>query len=160
MAARISVTPLIVVLCCSLLGGIRLSEATAPFGLAAALRPRVWCGAAGGRRHCSTHSDRVTFPLACSMWPKSIFVDILENAEDNAAGSSDNLNGMKPEEASVSLNRAHACNAVVSYRRVRHADRRYGIDAIPVEAVAPLQVGQKLASQYSSDPRSLLCLHG
>jgi len=55
-----------------------------------------------------------------SLWPKSIFINIFENAAHTAAGSSSNIN-------------------VVSYRRVRHANRSYGVDASGIEAVAPLQ---------------------
>ncbi|KNC50790.1 uncharacterized protein AMSG_06688 [Thecamonas trahens ATCC 50062] len=55
-----------------------------------------------------------------SMWPKSIFIDILENAEHTAAASHDNVH-------------------VVSYRRDRAATRSYGIDAQPISGVAPFQ---------------------
>ena len=61
-----------------------------------------------------------------SMWPKSIWVNMFENAYRTSAGSHDNVN-------------------VVSYRRVKHAVLSYGTDGDAPEAVAPLQSLRSLA---------------
>jgi len=61
-----------------------------------------------------------------SIFPKSIFVHIFENAAHSAVRSNSNFN-------------------VVSYRRIRHANRSYGLDAMGIEAVAPLQTFRSLA---------------
>jgi len=55
-----------------------------------------------------------------SIWPKSVWVNIFENCNRTAAKSEDNIN-------------------VVSYHRIKHAKLSYGIDAISIGAVAPLQ---------------------
>lgn len=55
-----------------------------------------------------------------SMWPKSIFIDILENSHRTEAKDKANVH-------------------VVSYHRIRHAKLSYGVDAKSVDAVAPLQ---------------------
>ncbi|KJE91653.1 hypothetical protein CAOG_02761 [Capsaspora owczarzaki ATCC 30864] len=56
-----------------------------------------------------------------SMWPKSIWIDMFENSTRSAGiGGRDNMN-------------------VVAYRRIKHAQLSYGVDADPIEAVAPLQ---------------------
>lgn len=55
-----------------------------------------------------------------SLWPKSIFINMFENSHKTTVGSPSNMH-------------------VVSYRRIKHAHRSYGIDAQPITAVAPLQ---------------------
>eukprot|EP01098_Paradermamoeba_levis_P009853 TRINITY_DN4124_c0_g1_i2.p1 TRINITY_DN4124_c0_g1~~TRINITY_DN4124_c0_g1_i2.p1 ORF type:complete len:276 (-),score=79.08 TRINITY_DN4124_c0_g1_i2:130-957(-) len=55
-----------------------------------------------------------------SMWPKSIWINIFENADKTTAGGYNNIN-------------------TVYYNRIRHAALSYGVNAAPIEAVAPFQ---------------------
>lgn len=55
-----------------------------------------------------------------SMWPKSIFVNMFENLGNTPYGYKDNVH-------------------VVSYKRIKHAQLSYGVNAESVTAVAPLQ---------------------
>lgn len=58
-----------------------------------------------------------------SIWPKSILIHMFENQEKLGYGGS-----AKPDNVHI-----------VSYRRPRHAQLTYGVDAVPLSAVAPLQ---------------------
>jgi len=55
-----------------------------------------------------------------TMWPKSVWINMFENYETTQVKRQSNLH-------------------VVSYRRIKHAKLSYGVDAIPVTLVAPLQ---------------------
>lgn len=61
-----------------------------------------------------------------SLWPKSIFIDMLENTKKTAAKSYDNVN-------------------IVSYKQIEHVKKDYGTDGKnPIELVSPLQTMRNL----------------
>ena len=88
-----------------------------PLGIAEAGNCAVWT---------SEGLKRAGVVLNGSLWPKSIFIHIFENAPLTAIGSHENV-------------------SVVSYRRIKHAHRSYGTNTDGLEGVAPLQSLRSLA---------------